>query len=294
MKLAGLARRPWLLALLVGLVAAGVSGAVMAHNGDATAIHACVNQGSTPRGQVIIYSAPGMLGSDPNSVCGTRGLAVDWNGQGVQGPTGLTGATGATGVGGPSGATGTTGATGASGLAGPSGPTGPSGLDGASGPTGTAGAAGATGPTGATGPQGTGNTGKTAFVYPSPFLSVAGGKTPTGHPATITTNSPNHKIQMSGHVVVVNLSASPCLFTSFFSVDGTEVPQPDNGPALLLGPNASSTYVGTLSFSNVLSLPTAGPHSLDLLVKGVVPPDPPGTVGCGNLTYSLISVIDLG
>src|SRR3982750_614017 len=66
-------QRPWLLALLIGLVAAGAAGLVSAHNGDPTQIHACVNQAATPRGQVIIYSAPGLTGSDPSSVCGTRG-----------------------------------------------------------------------------------------------------------------------------------------------------------------------------------------------------------------------------
>src|SRR4051812_33494395 len=81
-------RRPWLLALLVGLMAAGAAGLVSAHNGDPTQIHACVNQAATPRGQVIIYSAPGLPGSDPASVCGTRGTPLDWNQQGIPGATG--------------------------------------------------------------------------------------------------------------------------------------------------------------------------------------------------------------
>jgi len=92
--MATLLRRPWLFALLIGLLAAGVAGLVSAHNGDPTAIHACVNQAATPRGQVIIYSAPGLPGPDPTSVCGTRGTPVDWNAQGIPGPTGATGPAG--------------------------------------------------------------------------------------------------------------------------------------------------------------------------------------------------------
>jgi hypothetical protein len=99
--MATLLRRPWLLALLVGLVAAGAAGLVSAHNGDPTQIHACVNQGATPRGQVIIYSAPGLAGGEPaTSTCGTRGTPVDW------GQTGGVGATGPSGVPGPSGPSG--------------------------------------------------------------------------------------------------------------------------------------------------------------------------------------------
>jgi hypothetical protein len=93
-------QRPWLLALLLGLVAAAAAGLVSAHNGDATQIHACVNQGATPRGQVIVYAAPGLTGGEPaTSTCGTRGTPVDWNAQGVQGPAGPTGATGPRGTG---------------------------------------------------------------------------------------------------------------------------------------------------------------------------------------------------
>src|SRR3954463_16217409 len=87
-------RRPWLLALFVGLLAAGAAGLVSAHNADPTQIHACVNQSATPRGQVIIYSAPGLPGSDPTSACGTRGLPVDWGQTGGTGATGPAGATG--------------------------------------------------------------------------------------------------------------------------------------------------------------------------------------------------------
>jgi hypothetical protein len=85
-------RRPWLFALFIGLVAAGVAGLVSAHNGDPTQIHGCVNQAATPRGQVIIYSAPGLTGAEPaTSTCGTRGSPVDWGSQGAVGPTGASG-----------------------------------------------------------------------------------------------------------------------------------------------------------------------------------------------------------
>src|SRR3954449_12707319 len=91
-------QRPWLLALFVGLLAAGAAGLVSAHNGDPTQIHACVNQAATPRGQVIIYSAPGLTGSDPASMCGTRGTPVDWGQTGGVGATGPAGATGPSGL----------------------------------------------------------------------------------------------------------------------------------------------------------------------------------------------------
>src|SRR5678815_2333550 len=104
--MATLLRRPWLLALLVGLVAAGAAGLVSAHNGDATQIHGCVNQAATPRGQVIIYSAPGLPGSDLSSTCGTRGTPVDWGQVGPAGATGATGASGPSGMPGPSGPSG--------------------------------------------------------------------------------------------------------------------------------------------------------------------------------------------
>jgi hypothetical protein len=108
--MATLFSRSWLLALSLGLVTAGAAGLVSAHNGDATQIHSCVNQGATPRGQVIIYSAPGLTGSDPTSVCGTRGTSVDWNAQGIQGPTGPQGLQGIQGPSGPAGAAGAAGA----------------------------------------------------------------------------------------------------------------------------------------------------------------------------------------
>jgi hypothetical protein len=107
--------KSWIFALILGLVAAGAAGLVSAHNGDPAQIHGCVNQAATPRGQVIIYAAPGLAGGEPaTSSCGTRGTPVDWNAQGVQGPAGPTGTTGATGA---TGTTGATGATGAPGLA---------------------------------------------------------------------------------------------------------------------------------------------------------------------------------
>src|SRR5436190_16033586 len=101
--MANLPRRPCLFALFAGILAAGAAGLVSAHGGDPTQIHACVNQAATPRGQVIIYSAPGLPGSDPSSTCGTRGTPVDWGGVGGAGATGPSGAPGASGANGPSG-----------------------------------------------------------------------------------------------------------------------------------------------------------------------------------------------
>src|SRR5256885_12624103 len=103
--------RPWLFALLIGLLAAGAAGLVSAHGGDPTQIHACVNQAATPRGQVIIYPAPGLAGSDPASTCGTRGTPIDWGSQGVPGPAGTTGFTGLPGAPGAGGGTGAPGPT---------------------------------------------------------------------------------------------------------------------------------------------------------------------------------------
>jgi hypothetical protein len=126
-RLAHVLHRPWLFALLVGLVTAGAAGLVSAHNGDPTQIHACVNQAATPRGQVIIYSAPGLPGAEPaTSTCGTRGIAVDWSSLGGAGATGASGPSGLPGLTGATGPSGGTGGSGPQGVTGPSGPTGAS------------------------------------------------------------------------------------------------------------------------------------------------------------------------
>src|SRR4051812_37395204 len=145
MRAATITRRPWVLALLTGICAAGAAGLVSAHNGDSNAIHGCVNQATTPRGQVVIYSAPGLPGSNPSAMCGTQGMAVDW---------GTTGGAGATGPSGPQGASGAAVATGASGPSGASGGAGPSGVIGPSGIAGSTGANGPSGPSGTSGPSG--------------------------------------------------------------------------------------------------------------------------------------------
>src|SRR5437763_15402906 len=97
-----LRRRPWLLALFVGLCAAGAAGLVSAHGGDSTLIHGCLSTTSNPRGQVTVYSLPGQAGpsnglAGPTGTCGALGQPVDWNGQGLQGPPGVPGPSGASG-----------------------------------------------------------------------------------------------------------------------------------------------------------------------------------------------------
>src|SRR5688572_15260744 len=85
-------RRPWLVALLVGVVAAGAAGLVSAHGGDTTLIHACVHPSTK---SVIVYSAPGLAGSEPaTSQCGTRGTPLDWSAAGSAGAPGPTGPSG--------------------------------------------------------------------------------------------------------------------------------------------------------------------------------------------------------
>jgi hypothetical protein len=132
-------RRPWMLALSVGVVAAGLAGIVSAHGGDPSLIHGCVSTSSTPRGQVTIYSLPGQVGPSnglggPTGSCGALGAPLDWN---ALGAVGSTGATGASGLIGPTGLTGGTGPSGPSGAPGAGGPAGPSGPTGASGPVST-------------------------------------------------------------------------------------------------------------------------------------------------------------
>jgi hypothetical protein len=86
------APRPWLLALVIGLLAAGISTLASAHGGDPTQIHGCISQGGLNRGTVMVYSAPGYPGEGPNSQCGTRGFPLDWSQQGPSGPVGPAGA----------------------------------------------------------------------------------------------------------------------------------------------------------------------------------------------------------
>src|SRR3954469_4743848 len=94
-----LLRRPWLLSLGVGLVAAGLAGLVSAHGGDSTLVHGCVNLSGNPRGQLLVYSAPGATGLEgPNSSCGTRGQPLDWSGAGLAGASGAQGPAGSTGA----------------------------------------------------------------------------------------------------------------------------------------------------------------------------------------------------
>src|SRR5436309_1149056 len=119
-----LRQRPWLLALFIGLCAAGAAGLVSAHGGDPSLIHGCVSTSSNPRGQVTVYSLPGQAGptnglAGPTGSCGVLGQPLDWNAQGIPGPSGPQGIAGASGPSGPNGASGPFGATGATGPTGP-------------------------------------------------------------------------------------------------------------------------------------------------------------------------------
>lgn len=113
--------RPGRLLLAVVMLVIGISiGAgtiAVAHGGDTTRIHACVNKTS---GVVRLVG--------PTQACASNENAVDWaiqgpvgpmgpqGIQGIQGIQGLTGTTGATGATGMTGATGATGVTGAAGM----------------------------------------------------------------------------------------------------------------------------------------------------------------------------------
>ena len=88
-----LLRRPWLLALGVGLLSTGLAGLVSAHGGDATLVHGCVGQTSNTRGQLLVYSLPGQTGpgnglQGPSGACGTLGLPLDWSGGALAGASG--------------------------------------------------------------------------------------------------------------------------------------------------------------------------------------------------------------
>jgi hypothetical protein len=116
-NLRALLRRPWLLALGVGLLSTGLAGLVSAHGGDSTLVHGCVNQGATPRGQLTVYSLAGQTGPTnglmgPSGVCGTLGQPLDWSGVAVAGVSGAAGPVGPIGVTGAPGAVGATGPTG--------------------------------------------------------------------------------------------------------------------------------------------------------------------------------------
>jgi hypothetical protein len=109
-----LVARPWLIALSVGLIAAGLAGLVSAHGGDATLVHGCVSTNSNPRGQVTVYALPGQSGpsnglAGPTGSCGALGTPLDWGVIGPAGPQGLPGPSGITGLGGPSGPSGVPG-----------------------------------------------------------------------------------------------------------------------------------------------------------------------------------------
>lgn len=99
-----------LIALFGGMVA--VTG-VLAHGGNSTLIHACVNNNS---GAIQIVG--------PNGTCNNGSSPLDWNQQGPPGPQGPQGPQGPAGPQGPQGPVGPTGS---------QGPQGPQGIPGISG-----------------------------------------------------------------------------------------------------------------------------------------------------------------
>jgi hypothetical protein len=313
-------QRPWLLAFLVGLLAAGAAGLVSAHTGDPTAIHACVNQAATPRGQVIIYSAPGLAGSDPTSLCGTRGISVDWGSQGVQGPSGVPGAigpsgptggtgnvgpsgpSGGVGVQGPSGPTGGTGSSGPSGMPGPDGgtggtgpsgpagvpgvpgPSGPTGGTGGTGPSGTSGDPGEPGPSGPTGPRGTGNTADVYSTATTQFLTTS--FVPVGQAATITP-SDGGKVLVNAWTVSQNNSGANCTISAQLRVDGTDDSKPASStvpPLNIIGTN------GELYLTAALTLTPNVSHTVQVSARGL----DSGSFACGNIIRTRVVLVDLG
>jgi hypothetical protein len=76
-----------LLMALAGLSALAVgAGLALAHGGDATAIHGCVEK----EGKAVrILAAPGI--GDPNQACKSNETAIDWSQTGPQGPPGISG-----------------------------------------------------------------------------------------------------------------------------------------------------------------------------------------------------------
>ena len=103
------------------ILVAGAGSFVVAHGGDPTLVHSCVNRD----GEIHIVSAA--------ASCKREEIALDWNLTGPIGATGPKGADGATGAKGADGAAGRDGAPGRDGAAGPKGDTGAQGLAGKSG-----------------------------------------------------------------------------------------------------------------------------------------------------------------
>lgn len=83
-------RRIKLLPLLMALAALSAlavgAGLALAHGGDASAIHGCIEK----EGKAVrIVAAPGT--GDPNQACKSNETAIDWSQTGPQGPPGISG-----------------------------------------------------------------------------------------------------------------------------------------------------------------------------------------------------------
>jgi type VI secretion system Hcp family effector len=119
-------RVPQLVATIAAaaVIVVGAGTLVLAHGGDTSLIHSCVNH----EGDIRIISA--------GAVCKQNEVALDWNNTGpigATGPKGTDGAAGPAGAAGPTGPAGVAGRDGRDGLAGAKGDTGPQGLAGKSG-----------------------------------------------------------------------------------------------------------------------------------------------------------------
>jgi len=101
---------------------------------------------------------------------------------------------------------------------------------------------------------------------------------------------------MSGHVVVVNTATTgpACQIGTQFLVDGTVVAG-DNGPVAAVGISPGPSFITTLTFSNVVTVPaTAVSHTFDLQLNGVNAGPAGGDCSADFMSYSLITAADLG
>ncbi len=233
---------------------------------------ASVTDSGTPTAAVLNFKIPqGPAGPQgPQGPQGPRGIA---------GPAGPSGSQGPQGVPGPTGATGATGAAGATGAQGPAGVTGPQGPQGVAGPAGPAGPTGPTGPQGPAGPAGTSLAPTVATVSDALTLAVDFSTGPSGPifedlggPSVTVTNNTGAPEQ-----ALVTISAgvqggfANCLAgylensqVTNGGVTGIGNVPPTENTAAYLGAT-DSEFLGTVSFTKFLSLPTGGTFTFTLM-----------------------------